>query len=340
MPEPQKTTLIARHPTHRFVHMLFVGFAHNLLLESYVSRKSQIERIHLNIGAELLDYVFMYRARQTEARAERLSSAMRALDRGGKRAAAQQRLAAGEGLKGSANRSRLQQKALLQQTETAAAGLSTERLLQRRARGIAAKRRQARELYNAAAEALTDRVIGSLAATNWQRGRARPLTAAACSRLVEDAPAPGTACGARRSNRLKNKATIKDGRRALKEGRVAARAAKVAQARSRPLNRQQRKAAEALPPGVAVGGKRPVASAASSVPQRQRLARAAADAGEAARAAAEEVGDADDEGDEDDEVEGESEEESEEEGGESESESESESEEEEEEEGEEEDGEC
>jgi hypothetical protein len=94
----------ALHST--FVFMLFVGFAHNLLLESYVSRKVQLERIHLNVGAEMLDCLFMYRARQTVARAARIACALRSAARGGKRPEAQQRAADGKALRGSPNRSR------------------------------------------------------------------------------------------------------------------------------------------------------------------------------------------------------------------------------------------
>ena len=87
-----------------FVYMLFVGFAHNLLLESYVSRKVQLERIHLNVGAEMLDCLFLYRARQTAARAARVACTLRSATWGGKRLEAQQRTADGKALLGSPNR--------------------------------------------------------------------------------------------------------------------------------------------------------------------------------------------------------------------------------------------
>ena len=62
-----------------FTHMLFVGFAHNLLLESYVSRKVQLERIHLNVGAEMLDCLFMCTARGRQMHGRHGSSAACAL---------------------------------------------------------------------------------------------------------------------------------------------------------------------------------------------------------------------------------------------------------------------
>eukprot|EP00966_Prymnesium_polylepis_P166245 3842988-Prymnesium_polylepis.1 len=62
--------------------MLFVGFAHNLLLESYVSRLAQLEKIHPGMHALTVDKIFMYRARQARGRALRLDTSLRTL-RGG-----------------------------------------------------------------------------------------------------------------------------------------------------------------------------------------------------------------------------------------------------------------
>ena len=261
-----------------FVHMLFVGFAHNLLLESYVSRKAQVERIHLNVGAETLDHLFMYRARQTEARAARLGSDMRSAAGGGKRPEAQARAAAGKGLTGSANRSRFQQRTLMQQTDAAGACLSTKRLLKRRAGGIASKRKQARAACVAAQQALTSRTLDSLAATCVEPRRTKPLTVAACGRLIADVPEPGSVIKKARGNIFKDQATIAAGKQVLAAGRKTAAAAKAVQARSKPLRADARRRAESLPAGVAVGmhaAKRKAAEQAGSS-KRQRPQRAAA----------------------------------------------------------------
>ena len=275
-----------------FVYMLFVGFAHNLLLESYVSRKSQLERIHLNVGAQTLDHLFMYRARQTAARQARLVSELRTAARGGKRPEAQQRAAAGKGLRGSANRSKAQQRRLLEQTEAAGAALSTVRVLKRRKGGIAHARRQARTAHLASEATLVDRVVGSLAATCVQPRRAKPLTAAACGRLIGEAAAPGTVVKAARGNHFKSKTMIDKGKAQLKERRKASAAAKVVQARSRPLNPAQRRKAAALPAGTAVGTRVPKrkepasAQTAATEAKRRQPARHAAGVGSAAAATA------------------------------------------------------
>ena len=71
---PRQTTVdpvLSKEETPRlwgqFVGMLFTGPVHNLLLESLVSRKSEIERIHRNASAETIDHRWLYRARQARA---------------------------------------------------------------------------------------------------------------------------------------------------------------------------------------------------------------------------------------------------------------------------------
>ena len=106
-----------------FVYALFCGFAHNLVLESMVSRKSNIERIHLNVGPEMLDFLFMYKCRQTAARALRCLASMRLRARPGDKV--------DKPLKHGANRSRTQQLKLIEQTESDASQIDTARLLLR-----------------------------------------------------------------------------------------------------------------------------------------------------------------------------------------------------------------
>ncbi len=93
--------------------MLFVRLAHNLLLESYVSRLATIEKTHRNTHALTLDQLFMYKARQAEARAERLDASLRSPSGGGLRAKA--KMKADKRLCGSANRSRKQKLFLCKQ---------------------------------------------------------------------------------------------------------------------------------------------------------------------------------------------------------------------------------
>jgi hypothetical protein len=46
--------------------MLFVGLAHTLLLESYVSRMKAVEKKHPNTHALTLDALFMYKVCASE----------------------------------------------------------------------------------------------------------------------------------------------------------------------------------------------------------------------------------------------------------------------------------
>jgi hypothetical protein len=128
-----------------FIHALFVGFAHNLLLESYVSRKAEIERIHKGVGPEMLEFLFMYRARQTIARALRSAVHIRGSTRSGDKTTKQLR---------KTNRSRPQQLVLLQQTEEAARAHSQARLGMRGGNSLAATRRGTQALASAHSEAL------------------------------------------------------------------------------------------------------------------------------------------------------------------------------------------
>ena len=97
--------------------MLFVGFAHNLLLESYVSRLAQLEKIHPGMHALTVDKIFMYRARQTRGRALRLDASVRAVRGGGLRRASVAAALKGSQLKGSACRSKAQQRMMCEQAE-------------------------------------------------------------------------------------------------------------------------------------------------------------------------------------------------------------------------------
>ena len=71
--------------------MLFVGFAHNLLLESYVSRLGVIEKTHPGTDASMLRYLFLFKARQASERAKRLVPGARSATNGGMTAAAREK---------------------------------------------------------------------------------------------------------------------------------------------------------------------------------------------------------------------------------------------------------
>ena len=139
-----------------FIHALFVGFAHNLLLESYVSRKAEIERIHKGVGPEMLEFLFMYRARQAPARALRSAVHLRVSTRSGDRTTKELR---------NTNRSRSQQLVLVQQTEAAAGVHSQARLGKRRGNSLAATRQAAQASAAAHTKELIDAKFYSLEST-------------------------------------------------------------------------------------------------------------------------------------------------------------------------------
>ena len=99
--------------------MLFVGLAHTLLLESYVSRMKMIENVHPNTNALTLDKLFMYRARRAREKGLRQDASQRCTGGGGGRVQAQCRREAGNALKG-ANRSKRQQRLMCMQAEARA----------------------------------------------------------------------------------------------------------------------------------------------------------------------------------------------------------------------------
>ena len=85
------TTISAIATPHLFAKLrdnLFVGFAHNLLLESLVSRLAMLEKRHPHTHALTLDAIFNYHMKQAHARELRQSADMRSSTGGARRAAA------------------------------------------------------------------------------------------------------------------------------------------------------------------------------------------------------------------------------------------------------------
>ena len=74
-----------------FIPMLFVGFAHNLYVESAVSKLANLEKIHPNLDALTLQEMFLYKAKQETSRAARLDACMRSQTGGGLRGKARER---------------------------------------------------------------------------------------------------------------------------------------------------------------------------------------------------------------------------------------------------------
>jgi hypothetical protein len=242
----------------KFISMLFVGFAHNLLLESYVSRFAQLEKTHKGCHALTIDRLFMYRARGTREKSKRLECCMRSMRGGGRRFAATVNLLAGKLLKGSACRSKSQQKLMCEQAEARAAKYANAGIRKRGIGSIAAQLRSEREAHDAEAARVARVKVASMRATHLvtATGRARhqPLSAIAC-RAALPTLTPGLVQKAGRGNQFKDQTVMRAGLAALRErGRDAANE-KTRLARKRPMNQRQRVVAERLPVGVTRGAK-------------------------------------------------------------------------------------
>ena len=225
--------------------------AHNLLLESYVSRLATIEKMHPGCHALLLDHLFMYKTRQAEARLARLQATMRSTTGGGLTLKAKSRADLGRPLR-TANGSKIQLGALCAQVELQAALYSVKELRKRKTDGLWQRLAKIRQDYDA--------VRTNLAACHvWHRrqtcyvtesGRKRkaPPTAIGCIGLIGEQPAPGSIVKKGRGNFYKNATQIKAGRAAMvahfKELQVAAKR----QEQKRPVHRtgkQERRSADA-----------------------------------------------------------------------------------------------
>ena len=280
----------------QFIGMLFTGPVHNLLIESLVSRKSEIERIHRNVSAETLEHRWLYRCRQAAAREARLAATLRSTSDGARRVASVARAAAGKSLTGSSNRNRSQQLLLCCQTQVYADGLSTKRLLSRGQDSIAKKRRVAHQEYLNARASVAEAHVASQARSWAEPRRTKPLTATGCASLVPKAPAPFTTGAKGRGNFFKDKGVIQEGKKALKARAKASAVAKIVCGRTKPLNRRTERSAAAKPAGVVPGQRVNKSDLPSgTLPMRGRPQRTAA-ANAAARLHADDDADEDTDG--------------------------------------------
>lgn len=75
----------------KFIPLLFVGFAHNLRIESFVSVLGKLEKAHPNAASQLIDFMFTYRTDREHERECRRAATMRSVNKtGGARAAARE----------------------------------------------------------------------------------------------------------------------------------------------------------------------------------------------------------------------------------------------------------
>jgi len=205
----------------RFIPMLFVGFAHNLYVESSVSKLANLEKIHPNLDALTLQEMLLYKARQEESKAARMAPSLRSQTGGGARKCAVAK--AGKALEGGANDSKSQQLFLCSQVEARAKQYQTTQLLSRGDESVRAAICEARGRRDGDELGCHDRRVSSMAAscrvTGKGRKRKAPQTAAACDSLTVRVAEPFTKLPKLRGSRLKQTAVDKE----LKAGLAARR---------------------------------------------------------------------------------------------------------------------
>ena len=93
------STLATPHLHNKFKWLLYVGYFHNLTIESDVSKLSNIKKQHGGAGAMMQDYLYMYKVRQAESKAARASLELRCTTGcGSQHAVAKEMLQKGKGL--------------------------------------------------------------------------------------------------------------------------------------------------------------------------------------------------------------------------------------------------
>lgn len=222
----------------KYIPFLFVGFAHNLRIESLVSVLGKLERAHPKANSQLIDLMFTYRTGNEGERDERRAPGMRSARGGGARAAAKEAAAEGKGLR-DASRSKKQLGKLQLQAEQRAARYKGVRR-RRGAESARQKRKLWRAGFDGVREELDDAKLKHLALTHavTANGNARraPLTAQECSLLIPALHTAGAKVAAVRGSIFKAAKMVKAGKARLAADKSAKKAVQSRLARKRPRN--------------------------------------------------------------------------------------------------------
>ena len=267
---------------------LFVGFSHNLFLESLVSRLAMLERRHPKTHAMMLDLLFKYHMRHADAREERLKGELRSGQGGGLRKLSLEKLAEKKALHGC-NRTLAQQLALARDAIGCAEQYSPEAapelLLQRKLRGVKRGVLQLYASYNQAKDEVAQVKVESLRSTceaGPVRARKAALTLQACRTLVAPQAAANTKVAKTRGNIFKDAEGMRARKARMRERLQEAKNRSAASRRGRRLSEKQLRQAEArearkrapAPLRNANGAvRKPRASAAELEQRRSRTAR-------------------------------------------------------------------
>ena len=222
----------------KFIPFLFVGFAHNLRIESLVSVLGKLERAHPKAHSQLIDLMFIYRTGNEFERDARRAPAMRSTRGGGARAASKELAAEGKGLRDHA-RSKKQHKLLQRQAEQRASRYDDVR----RRRGMESatqKRERWRAGFDGARDEL-DRVkfehlASSHAVTAAGNRRRVALTASECALLIPKLHAAAAKVPNVRGSGFKQAKMVAAGKARLAASKKEQQTVQVRLARKRPRN--------------------------------------------------------------------------------------------------------
>ena len=256
--------LSSRHTPfiHReLVELLFVGCAHNLPVEAYVSRVANLNKIHSGLKPVQLSAMFMYKVRLEPEKEQRRSAHLRVLARARPRGDQQ---TGGVLKKESCNKEQLR---LLIEQALARANAVQGRREEYFARGeqcLGRRVRAARSASKARTERVAGRIVGELRRSSKVGpnggARKRPLSRKECLHYLPkdlDDSSKG-----RRGNRFKDPNPKKAGGEAVREGRQEERKTAKRLKRKKPLTARQRVAAEQLYDGEERAAKRQRVAAA------------------------------------------------------------------------------
>ena len=222
-----------------FIGLLFVGFAHNLLVESYVSRVSTISKVHKGIEPLALAALFMYKTGLEDEKVARRSKELRV--RQAQRNSGTHLKLEKDLKKDGTNRVQLQ--ALEAQAVARAEAMQARRaeFFKRKdgaalGRQVQAKRAQVKGRAQKVARRQLKALVRTCKVGPSGRAREQPLTAEECTFYV---PSDKNVPENRRSNWLKKPAFQKSGDAKVKEQRRQKKKARKTRARKRKYTEKE-----------------------------------------------------------------------------------------------------
>ena len=219
--------------------VLFVGAAHNLPVEAYVSRVANISKIHSGIKPVCLAAMFMYKVRLEGEKGERRAGSLRVLSKERQKA---------DGSRGGILRkegcNREQLRALMTQAHARATALQARRAEyfakgeENLGRRVAGARRAAQQRVVQVSKRLIDELASTAKFTKAGNRRKRAFSRKECEHFVPDDK--NLAKGGQRGSKLKNKDVAKRARQEIAAGRRELVETKKRNKRTRRLTAAQR----------------------------------------------------------------------------------------------------